>query len=272
MTTLLSRFDFICFDWKGTLEGKGGNKHAREQKALDTVKKEISPLGHDPIMFENIYRQKKREQKEREEKTHATFTVKELLESVLDAAHISSDITRNRVINTFIRQYMSLENSNATKMLPGWKKILRLIQNNNVPLCLLRNSTLTGPEFQKKIDSVGAGEFFTWDTNIILSGETGFQKPHPSVFRAAVQKCFPDGEEPSRVLFIGNETEADVIGSNNMGWTSVLIRTTEKSSNGKADYEIDNLMELKDIIFMEDDSSEYTSDDSSDWNSSEDDE
>ena len=75
MSGLISRYDFICFDWKGTLEAKGGNKVAREQKALDTCKKEISPLGHDPIMFETVYRQKKREQKE---KVDSARTISEL--------------------------------------------------------------------------------------------------------------------------------------------------------------------------------------------------
>jgi FMN phosphatase YigB (HAD superfamily) len=56
-------------------------------------------------------------------------------------------------------------------------------------------------------------------------------------------------KHPERILFVGNETALDVVGGNNMGWKTVLIKTTETSSNGLATWDISNLDELLDIIF-----------------------
>jgi len=55
-------------------------------------------------------------------------------------------------------------------------------------------------------------------------------------------------KDPSRILYIGDETELDVKGANGVGWTSVLVRHAEKTSNGLARYEIDNLEQLRDIV------------------------
>jgi len=54
---------------------------------------------------------------------------------------------------------------------------------------------------------------------------------------------------PEKILYIGNETDVDIKGGKQFGWTTVLIRNSEKSSNGLADYEIDNIKELESIVF-----------------------
>lgn len=36
-----------------------------------------------------------------------------------------------------------------------------------------------------------------------------------------------------------------------MGWTSVLLRSTEKTSGSLADYEVDSFAELEEIFFRE---------------------
>jgi FMN phosphatase YigB (HAD superfamily) len=48
---------------------------------------------------------------------------------------------------------------------------------------------------------------------------------------------------------VGNEVQADVRGGKNMGWTSVLIRSTESTSGGLADYEVDSFAELEQLFF-----------------------
>ena len=48
---------------------------------------------------------------------------------------------------------------------------------------------------------------------------------------------------------VGNETEADISGAKGVGWKTVLYKTTEDSSHGLADHEIDSLQELLPIIF-----------------------
>ena len=109
---------------------------------------------------------------------------------------------------------------------------------------------------------------------VVTAGDEGAQKPDKEVFlialRAAnlqavqvrVASCTPQDrwhasspsppltkeKDPSRILYIGDETELDVKGANGVGWTSVLVRHAEKTSNGLARYEIDNLEQLRDIV------------------------
>eukprot|EP01117_Protostelium_nocturnum_P005749 TRINITY_DN2073_c0_g1_i1.p1 TRINITY_DN2073_c0_g1~~TRINITY_DN2073_c0_g1_i1.p1 ORF type:complete len:282 (+),score=116.88 TRINITY_DN2073_c0_g1_i1:383-1228(+) len=278
------KFDFVVFDWKGTLEKKGGNKKLRQQKAMDAVKKDLSVLGHDPIHFESVYLSKTKELKHQEAEHLVNVSIRERMDMIFDLCNITSSITRNRIFNIWVKIYMDVDSPEAklkekesSSMLAGWKDILRILQNNGIPICLLRNSSLTGEEFQKKIDSKGAGEFFHYERNVVLSGEVGFVKPHPNAFKATLEKCGLEGlhsSNPKRILFVGNETEADVIGSNGMGWSSVLIRTTESSSNGEADYEIDDLMQLKEIVFgsydlSDSDSDDYSGSDSDDFSDDE---
>ena len=38
-------FDFVVFDWKGTIEKKGGNKKERERRAVEHVDRRFSGFG-----------------------------------------------------------------------------------------------------------------------------------------------------------------------------------------------------------------------------------
>jgi ribonucleotide monophosphatase NagD (HAD superfamily) len=50
-------------------------------------------------------------------------------------------------------------------------------------------------------------------------------------------------------MFVGNETEVDVVGGNAMGWTTVLIKGTEASSGGLAARDCNSFQELEQFIF-----------------------
>jgi len=92
----------------------------------------------------------------------------------------------------------------------------------------------------------------------------GFGKPDKRVFEALLAKCDMTelhSTSPESILFIGNETDADIVGGRRMGWKTALFRTTgaidfnsivhtvEQTSNGLAHWEIDTLEELHDIIW-----------------------
>jgi len=86
---------------------------------------------------------------------------------------------------------------------------------------------------------------------VIMCGDVGVAKPDSEVFlRAAKIANIEDihASNPKRILYIGNEVGTDIKGANNVGWTSVLVQHTESTSNGLADFEIANLLQLKEII------------------------
>jgi FMN phosphatase YigB (HAD superfamily) len=75
-------------------------------------------------------------------------------------------------------------------------------------------------------------------------------KPDRQIFEAALRKCELEHlqQNPQRIVYIGNETELDVKGGKSMGWKTVLMRTTELSSNGLADWEFDTLDQIISIL------------------------
>jgi FMN phosphatase YigB (HAD superfamily) len=93
---------------------------------------------------------------------------------------------------------------------------LKTLISRKIPLALIRNSTLPLDEFQKTVEESGASDYFNVDKNIVLSGESGVFKPHKEIFEACLKKCNLMHLDPQRILFVGNETEADVVGMNSV--------------------------------------------------------
>jgi len=113
---------------------------------------------------------------------------------------------------------------------------------------LIRNSKTPRPVFLEILKKLELKDYFDV---VILSGEIGYKKPHKNLMDKCVQISGLESVLPEKILFIGNETGADVLGGKCVGWKTVLVRHTEQSSHGLADFEIDSLEELEQIIFGE---------------------
>jgi ribonucleotide monophosphatase NagD (HAD superfamily) len=44
-------------------------------------------------------------------------------------------------------------------------------------------------------------------------------------------------EHPEQILFVGDQTQQDIVGGNKMGWQTCLMTTTEVTSHGLATFE-----------------------------------
>lgn len=133
---------------------------------------------------------------------------------------------------------------------PGAEEIIRwLRQEAGLRVGLIRNSKANEKAMRSRIAKTGINpdDFET----VIMCGDVGVAKPDSEVFlRAAKIANIEDihASNPKRILYIGNEVGTDIKGANNVGWTSVLVQHTESTSNGLADFEIANLLQLKEII------------------------
>ncbi|PTD94816.1 hypothetical protein C9439_00635 [archaeon SCG-AAA382B04] len=111
-----------------------------------------------------------------------------------------------------------------------------LIRDIDEDLVLITN----GPrETQKqKVERLGLDEVFD---EVIISGEVGFAKPDPLIFKIAHVRAGEKGP------YVGNSPEFDVVGSKKAGFSSVLVdRGVEH--NGEADFVVDSLFELREIF------------------------
>jgi len=60
--------------------------------------------------------------------------------------------------------------------------------------------------------------------SIVVSQRVGTIKPHPSIFLAAEQALGVDGETGSRILHVGDDWAADVVGAARAGWRTAYLR------------------------------------------------
>lgn len=274
-------FDYVFFDWKGTLckkSGKGKDERVRHRlhemhKCLFSVLKEDVPSFdalYDAYTVANLEMAQENGdgRYSTEEVARRAF---ELLEITLDefsfklvlSAYFSGfedrstpNLNMNFTVaqeeeNDGLKRSVSmpvLVPANQPTLYDGSMEVLHAITSSGIRVGLIRNSKCPEEMMREILTQCGVNHFMT---SVVMAGEQGYQKPDKEVFEAALNESHlwkVQNQAPKRILFIGNETPLDIVGGNNMGWTTVLIRNTEDSSHGLADYEIDMLDELLEII------------------------
>lgn len=82
---------------------------------------------------------------------------------------------------------------------------------------------------------------------IVCASELESEKPSDMAYRTVVKELGEmelQRKKPEQFLFVGNETETDIIGGNRMGWRTCLLTTTEPTSRGLATHEASSWMQL----------------------------
>jgi putative hydrolase of the HAD superfamily len=108
------------------------------------------------------------------------------------------------------------------QLVPGTKELLRELAGR-YPLGMLTNFTHP-PAVREIIDRMGLGPFFQ---TVLVSGELGYRKPHPSVFARLVGELGVPAEE---ILFVGDDLEADVQGARDAGLQAVLTTCVQDAN------------------------------------------
>ncbi|MGD6809232.1 MAG: HAD family hydrolase [Candidatus Bathyarchaeia archaeon] len=84
---------------------------------------------------------------------------------------------------------------------------------------------------------------------IIVSGDVNLRKPHPQIFNMGLRYL---GVKPSRTVFVGDTLETDIVGSKNVGMTSVHIkRRTAQNVDITPHQTITELKQLLPIIGLD---------------------
>jgi putative hydrolase of the HAD superfamily len=96
-------------------------------------------------------------------------------------------------------------------------------------LGLLSNFT-HAPAAKNIIEHVGLNHSFHV---VLISGDLGFRKPHPSVFRQLIDRL---GVEKNQILYVGDDPEADITGASQAGikpvWTTYVRDNNIPSAPG----------------------------------------
>jgi putative hydrolase of the HAD superfamily len=109
----------------------------------------------------------------------------------------------------------TIEKDAATVLIPGAIETLRYFKDIGLPLALVTNG---GSDMQRgKINRFGLNSIFDF---ILVEGEFGIGKPHPSVFTAAMEKLNVDA---SHTWMVGDDLERDIAGAQDLGIYSIWI-------------------------------------------------
>jgi len=86
--------------------------------------------------------------------------------------------------------------------------------------------------------------------HVITLEDTGKRKPHPAPFQRALSLL---GMEPSEVLMVGDWAERDIVGAAQLGMRTVFARYGNRfgTVESGADYEIDDICEVLEIVAEE---------------------
>lgn len=63
-----------------------------------------------------------------------------------------------------------------------------------------------------------------WLRAIVVSQRVGTIKPHPTIFRAAEEALGLDGSATGRILHVGDDWAADIVGAHEAGWRTAYLR------------------------------------------------
>jgi putative hydrolase of the HAD superfamily len=104
------------------------------------------------------------------------------------------------------------------RLIPGTKEMLDELKPK-YRLGLLTNFTHP-PAVRKIIDNLDLGRYFE---GVLISGELGYRKPHPLVFRRLTDLL---GAKKHQIIYVGDDPEPDILGARKAGlqpvWTTCV--------------------------------------------------
>lgn len=170
---------------------------------------------------------------------------------IIENAIVSSGIllTKNTfslttIANIFLAIYRDRIRE-SIKPINKIKNLLSRLKGNGYKLGVISNGSLEG-----QIEVLTKLEIYTFFDDILISEEVGYEKPTTEIFSNSSTRL---GIETKRLIFVGDEWNADIIGSYRAGFFPIL--TTEfnddspRDTNKEVKYEkINNLSELLEVL------------------------
>ncbi|RIK41210.1 MAG: hydrolase [Chloroflexi bacterium] len=134
-------------------------------------------------------------------------------------------------------------------LIPGAAELVRALHAAGYPLALVAD----GPRatFTNVLGHFGLFDLFSVHA---ISGEIGVEKPHPAIFRYALDALGIAPADYGRTIMVGNNLERDIAGANALGMVSVWIDWAPRRSKTPAnaleqpDYRIKTPLELLSLI------------------------
>jgi putative hydrolase of the HAD superfamily len=112
--------------------------------------------------------------------------------------------------------------------------LLEALREHGLKLGLVSNAFDPGWLLHRDLEQMGLAQRLDFS---VFSSEVGTRKPHPAIFRRALEAL---GVEPERALFVGDRLYEDVRGAGELGMTTVQalwFRADEHPDGGEPDHQ-----------------------------------
>lgn len=113
--------------------------------------------------------------------------------------------------------YESATSSYTPRSVPGAKELLEYVKISGLKTIIVSNTSFTSRVVKEILNNIGLGSYID---HVVSSCEIGVQKPHPSIFRAALKLA---DAKPEEAIHIGDSCISDVIGALLTGINPVLV-------------------------------------------------
>ncbi len=127
-------------------------------------------------------------------------------------------------------------------LFPRVAETLNALSRMGLFMGIIANTHVPGWVMDRNFRGVDVVEHFSVR---VYSGDEAVEKPDPQIFRIAEERAHLAGK---RLIYMGDRVDKDVAGAHAAGWDSILFRSSESSSDGRATFEIDDWSELPQLL------------------------
>ncbi len=205
---MLKKPEMILFDYGFTLLYEPDTDFLRGERAVYPYILE-NPLGKTP---EELCAAGLENFRQLRDCRHMGFEISEiqLNQCKYDAFGITFSISMAEVENIL------WDHVSPGACMPGVSEMLAFLHRQGIRTGVISNLGWTGEALWRRINRLLPDNHFEF---VLVSSEYAFRKPHPMMFRIALQKA---GLSPDRVWFCGDSMAADVCGAHGAGIFPVL--------------------------------------------------
>jgi len=163
--------------------------------------------------------------------------------AMLALAELGLDISRERAGRLLEATYISgIEGGKAP--FPDASATLAELRRRGFRLGVITNRAFGGERFRSDLREAGLD--IGWDIEAV-SVEVGYLKPHPVIFRYALEAL---RLKPEEALMVGNSLAEDVAGAQQVGMLAAWRRSPPDAEGVTPDFVFDELHELLDIPLL----------------------
>lgn len=212
----------ILFDINGTLSEIWTDE--TDKDVYRTVSAFLSYRGVlvDPEVLHGLYFKLCKQQLDDSKELYPEFDVCRLFEKVIqqyavgDAAKMKKDELKD--LSKTTAQVFRSASRRELKLYPNVRKTLDVLKKRYRLAAVSDGQTVWGyPE----LNAVGLTEYFS---PVIVSGDYGYRKPDPRLFKKALSKT---GLDPDEAVFVGNDMYRDVYGAQTVGIKVVFYHSNQ---------------------------------------------